>query len=236
MPLVVNGRFLTRPTTGVERYGRALLQVIATAWPDARVVVPRTDRNIDACGLEVVPHGIGNGHWWEQSALPAALRKGDVLLSPANTGPLRVRQQVLVLHDLAFLHQPEWFDRRFVAWYGFLLPRLARRCAQVITVSTTVREELMTTFAIPGERIHVVPPFQALATAVPEGAALPARPYLLLVGAHDPRKGADRVLAWYRQLHAPAYDLILVGRKHRAFAAPPLYPIHNVHVLTAVDD
>lgn len=236
MPLVINGRFLTRPTTGVERYARALLPLIARRWPDSRIIVPRASGPVDNAGLEVVHQGIGSGHWWEQSALPAALRKGDVLLSPANTGPLRVRRQVLVLHDLAFLHDAEWFDRRFVAWYGFLLPRLVRRCARVIAVSPTMQAEVARTFALPPERITTVPAFPNVAPVNGRPEALPARPYLLLVGAHDPRKRADQVLAWYRQLHAPPFDLVLVGRMHRAFAAVPLYPLHNVHVLGEVDD
>ena len=106
MALVLNGRPFTRPITGVGRYGRSLLTLIAREWPDARVVVPRSTGDIDACGLEVVRRGIGNGHGWEQRALPSALGRDDVLLSTANTGPLRVRRQVLVLHDVeGFKHE-----------------------------------------------------------------------------------------------------------------------------------
>lgn len=236
MALVLNGRPFTRPVTGVGRYGRSLLPLIALEWPDARIVVPRSTGHIDACGLDVVRRGIGNGHWWEQSALPSALGRNDVLLSTANTGPLRVRRQVLVLHDLAFLHHPEWFDRRFAAWYGFLLPRLARRCAHVIAVSGSVQREIQATFMLPDDRLSVVPPFLAEPPAAQRTGERSGRPYLLLVGAHDPRKGAERVLAWYRGLNAPAFDLVLVGRPHRAFT-PPVLPAHpGVEVLTDVDD
>ncbi len=167
MPLVINGRFLTRPVTGVERYGRLLLRIIAREWPGTRVVVPgeATDR-IDACGLEIVPLGGRGGHAWEQIQLPRAVGRRDVLLSPANTGPLRVRNQVVAIHDLAVIHHPEWFDRRFAAWYGFLLPRLARRAARVITVSSYSAADLIQTFTLHSDRVMLVQPFTDIASTV----------------------------------------------------------------------
>jgi len=236
MPLVINGRFLTRPVTGVERYGRLLLRIIAREWPGTRVVVPgeATDR-IDACGLEIVPLGGRGGHAWEQIQLPRAVGRRDVLLSPANTGPLRVRNQVVAIHDLAVIHHPEWFDRRFAAWYGFLLPRLARRAARVITVSSYSAADLIQTFTLHSDRVMLVQPFTDIASTVGSDADI-GMPYCLMVSSNDPRKGCERVINWFKDLKDPAFQLVMVGRSGKAFTSVERSHIPGVIMLNDVDD
>src|SRR5687768_11764471 len=98
--VVVNGRFLARRVTGVERYGREILQCI---------------RNHSK--LESTPRQGWRGHAWEQFILPARLSQNSALWSPANTGPLIVQRQALTIHDLSPLEHPEWFHASFAAWY-----------------------------------------------------------------------------------------------------------------------
>lgn len=237
MALVINGRFLARPITGVERYGRLLLHVIAKEWPDSRVIVPKgAPEDIDASGLTIIRHGKTDGHVWEQVELPRALENGDVLLSPANTGPLRANHHVPVVHDLAFLHHPEWFNARFATWYKLLIPRMLRRAERVITVSGSVRDELMRYYAVPGDRSHIVPPFVLPSLFGTRGEPGIGRPYYLLVASLDPRKGIDRALNWYSGLRDPEFDLVIVGRPHRAFADVPIVQGNGVRVLNDVDD
>ncbi|MBP7513384.1 MAG: glycosyltransferase family 4 protein [Flavobacteriales bacterium] len=237
MALVINGRFLARPITGVERYGRLLLRVIAREWPDSRVIVPKgAPEEVDASGLEVVRLGNTSGHVWEQVELPRALANGDTLLSPANTGPLRAQRHVPVVHDLAFLHHPEWFNTRFATWYKLLIPRMVRRAERVITVSGTVRGELMRYYGADGERTHVVPPFVLPSLLDGHGRAAMERPYYLVVASLDPRKGIDRALNWYTGLRNAEFDLVIVGREHRAFS-PVMIPEHpGIRVMKDVDD
>lgn len=237
MALVINGRFLTRPVTGVERYGRMLLNVIAREWPNSRVVLPaRTGNDVDACGLEVVrQNGLG-GHAWEQLQLPNALRKDDLLLSPANTGPLRVRRQVVVVHDLAVIHHPEWFDRRFAHWYGFVLPRLTRRVARVITVSENSKKDLERTYSLPEKNVAVVQAYAHFLSSLPESPRGSNIPYLLVVASRDPRKGLDRIIAWYEGLEDPPFQLIIVGRQVASFRIPELRTVDGVHFLSDVED
>jgi len=237
MSLVINGRFLARPVTGTERYGRLLLRLIAQAWPDSRVIVPKgSPEKLDACGLAVERVGNTSGHVWEQMELPRAAGKGDVLLSPANSGPLSVARHVPVVHDLAYLHHPEWFNSRFATWYKLLIPRMLRRAERVITVSGTVQQELQRYYGIGPDKSFVVPPYVLPSLLPANGSAPEHRPYYLMVASLDPRKGIDRVLNWYTGLHRPAFDLLIVGRKHRAFA-PVTIPDHpGLHILNDVDD
>ncbi|MBK9764781.1 MAG: glycosyltransferase family 4 protein [Flavobacteriales bacterium] len=236
MGLVVNGRFLARPITGVERYGRMILEVIAREWPNARVIVPRSaPADVAAFGLELVrTNGIG-GHAWEQLILPRYIGTNDILLSPANTGPLRVRQHAVVVHDLAVVHHPEWFDRRFAAWYNFLLPRLVRRATKVITVSARSAADIRQTYALKDGHVAVVPPFIATGTwgNVDPGIG---SPYCLVVGSFDPRKGMDRAFEWYRSLNAPPFKLVCVGRAINSFAQIDVPELDGMILLNDVDD
>ncbi len=84
MKLFINGRFLTQPLTGVQRYGRELVHGIDVALADGEfadvdvtLLVPR-DANVNSLELvrlrvEVV--GRRRGHLWEQLDLPSALSK-----------------------------------------------------------------------------------------------------------------------------------------------------------------
>ncbi|MBL7938443.1 MAG: glycosyltransferase family 4 protein [Flavobacteriales bacterium] len=237
MALVINGRFLTRPITGVERYGHMLMRVIAQEWPDSRVVLPaRADATVDTCGLEVVRHSGLGGHAWEQLQLPAALRQDDVLISPANTGPLRVRRQVVVVHDLAVIHHPEWFDRRFAQWYGFLLPRLTRRAARVITVSEYSKLDLEQTYSLSPDRVVVVPAYAGYLPRPDPREERTRPPYILVVATRDPRKGLDRLVEWYGKLSAPQFRLMIVGRDAAQFRPVALRSVEGVVLRSDVDD
>src|SRR5262245_43297500 len=108
--IVINGRFLSRPITGVERYGRGIIEYIGQNYR-----VEKTRRN----GLV--------GHAWEQFILPTKLSSESVLWSPANTGPLAIRNQALTIHDLSPQEHPQWFQRSFAIWYRLFLPVLAKR-------------------------------------------------------------------------------------------------------------
>lgn len=218
MSLVFNGRCLDRPIGGVERYARMLLRILVRIHPDLRVVVPiKASMDLGLpYGTEVQRYGNLRGHAWEQLSLPRTLRKGDLLLNPANAAPLSVRQQTVVVHDLAFLHHPEWFDPRFAKWYGFLIPRLVRRAALVVTVSETIRQELIATFELPAEKVIVVPPhIDPKQFEHSDRVDVPDR-FFLFVGSDDPRKSTALALT---QLFTsdPLAHAVVVGRQRDPF-------------------
>ena len=119
MQVHVNGRYLVQRITGQQRYAR---EIVARLADRADVIAPAGS----AKGIR--------GHLWEQLALPRRLR-GGLLWSPSATGPLAVRQQVVTIHDCAFVDQANSYSRTFAAWYQFLIPRLARSIRRIITVS-----------------------------------------------------------------------------------------------------
>lgn len=203
--VVVNGRFLSRPITGVERY--------------AGEITRRLEGRIRVCRPPDSAIG-ARGHLWEQMRLPR-LVNGALLWSPANTGPVVVSRQVVTVHDVAPLDHPEWFEPRVGAWYRWLLPQLVKRVARVITVSQFSKTRLMERLGVPADRVVAIPNGvsgrfhprpSAEVTRVIARYRLRA-PYLLMVGSLEPRKNFDVVArAWAEA--GPALDgltLAVVG-------------------------
>lgn len=195
--VVVNGRFLARRVTGVERYGRAILRTIGS-----RSRVESTRRQ----GW--------TGHAWEQFVLPAKLSQRSILWSPANTGPLLVRDQALTIHDLSPLEHPEWFQADFAAWYRLFLPILARRVQKVFTPSEYVKQKVIRRFDV--KNVIVTPNGVDRAIFHPDAKQamfdLPGR-YVLFVGTLEPRKNLDLLLRAWSEIKEDFKDtwLIFVG-------------------------
>ena len=228
---VVNGRCLGRPVTGVERYTREVSQRLADR---ARIIRPPGG----ADGL--------TGHLWEQVTLPRCVGRGDVLWSPANTGPLATRRQVVTIHDLSPIDHPEWFHSTFACWYGYLLPRLARRVRRIITDSNFSRARIV-------ERLHV-PESRVTAIACGVSDAFSPRsveevqqarqvyaldkPYVLTVGSVQPRKNLGLLFRAWNELDSltDELDLVVVGGPRGNFAQARFDPPRGVRWLGYVDD
>jgi glycosyltransferase involved in cell wall biosynthesis len=173
------------------------------------------------------PLGGIKGHLWEQSALPWRAR-GKLLWSPSATGPLVMRRQVVTLHDVAFLDEPQFFSRSFRLLYERLTPALARVAARIVTVSEFSRSRILKSFATPPEKVVVIgngvsenfrPQSEAAIAATRAALDLPKR-YFLLQATSDRRKNlAGALEAWREALPALPDDLHLVvsghmGRSH----------------------
>ena len=216
--IIVNGRFMARPITGVERYARDITRALG-----------------DRVRL-ISPPGMftgGAGHFWEQVLLPWAVPLGARLWSPANSGPLAVVNQVVTIHDLAPVERPDGYSRGFAIWYGVLLPHLARRAVRVITVSDFSRQRLVELFSLPGENIAVIPPGIDRDRFRPASAGQIERfrqqfalhgPFLLYLGSLQPRKNLNRLLlAWSRiSTRYPEAELVLAGSGASHFLEPDL--------------
>ena len=136
----------------------------------------------------------GPGQVWEQVALPLAARRSKLLLSPANMAPLVGRGNVVVIHDVAPFHEPDWFGRGYGAWHRAAIPRIARRARLVIVPSEFVRDELVELLGLDPERVRAIAPGVSPALADPPAAEPVLRrlgldqPYVLALGTDSPRK------------------------------------------------
>ncbi|SDB82320.1 glycosyltransferase family 4 protein [Paraburkholderia lycopersici] len=224
--LMINGRFLGRRATGVDRFAfetlRALDQLIELR--DPRVAGLRTEIIVPEA-LAALPNpfrhvglrasGKGGGLRWEQFALPQAAR-GRLLLNLCNSGPLLYRRQITVLHDAAPARVPESYSRSFVAWYRLMAPRIGRVSQRVITVSEFSRRELSAAYRIPPGKIGVVPESgeHMLRVQQDEGGvaiALNQRPFVLAVGSLNRHKNFQLVADAARLIGDAQFDIVVVG-------------------------
>jgi glycosyltransferase involved in cell wall biosynthesis len=224
--LLINGRFLGRRATGVDRFAfetlRALDQLIESRdplvtglrteiiVPEALAGVPNPFRHV---GLRA--SGKGGGLRWEQLALPQAAH-GRLLLNLCNSGPLLYRRQVTVLHDAAPARVPDSYSRSFVAWYRLMAPCIGRVSQRVITVSEFSRRELCEAYRIPPGKIGVVPESgeHMLRVQADEGAVAPklnGRPFVLAVGSLNRHKNFWLVAEAARHIGDAQFDIVVVG-------------------------
>jgi glycosyltransferase involved in cell wall biosynthesis len=221
--IVVNGRFLARRVTGVERYGREILRYIG-----------------ENCRLESTQHQGWRGHAWEQFILPLKMNRDSILWSPANTGPLLVQNQALTIHDLSPLEHPEWFRAGFAAWYRLFLPLLAKRVQTIFVPSEYIRQKVRRRFAAG----NVIVTHNAVDHLIFHPGAkqsrfdLPAC-YVLFVGTLEPRKNLHVLLRTWNEIKDYFKEtwLIIVGTSGNVFKHVDVSrEMERVRFLGYVDD
>jgi glycosyltransferase involved in cell wall biosynthesis len=206
--IFVNGRFLTHPVTGVQRYSHELLghmdHILDERADRATVqlvcLVPRGKITLPPWKNIVIRQaGLFQGDVWEQIELPLHAG-GRLLFSPANIGPWHYRNQVLTLHDASVFAVPGSYSLLFRARYAFVFTRLAGRARGLLTDSEFSRAELAKWLRIPPGRLTVVSPggdhLDGIAPdpVVLERHALRKMAYLLVVGGRAEHKNVSSAL------------------------------------------
>jgi glycosyltransferase involved in cell wall biosynthesis len=245
MKIYINARFLTQPVSGVQRYGIECSRKIKKLYPESVFLAPDNIWNkAVADELEVLVVGKNKGHLWEQIDLPFFLRKlgSPPLFSPCNTAPLIYTNNFMTLHDLAFLHHPEWNSKWFSMWYNFLIPRVVARSKHVFTVSQTVKEEISKYYGVPRAGISVT------YNGISEGMLCDGRPQpvekekvILAVGSFNIRKNHQSLInAFIASDIKNSYKLVLVGDRNKVFSETGIdereLEQNNIQVLKQLTD
>ena len=158
--ITVNGRFLSQPITGVQRYAYELLSALdillstgALEPIPVTVLVPKDAGELPFWSwLRVRKIGHFTGQLWEQFDLPLFAR-GSLLFTPCGGAPLTDKPQVITIHDAGPFSTPEAYSGVYRNYYKTLQKILSHTAAHVITVSEFSRQELITHLRIPGEKI-----------------------------------------------------------------------------------
>ena len=219
--IFINGRFLTQPMSGVQRYAHEIVRAIdAMAGRGATRLrcVLLTPRGAPSMGLRhVEQRGCGRlrGHGWDQIDFALAARRG-VALCLAQTGPVALARQVAVIHDASVQRHPEHYSRAYVAAHRTIDALLARR-AVIATVSEFSRGELSAVLGVPADAIVVAPngaehlggegdpDVLARLGLVPGG-------YFMTLGNLTRNKNVAVVLRALARIAAPGARLVAVGR------------------------
>ena len=155
---------------------------------------------------------------WVMAVAPVVSRR-RLLLSMTARAPLFARQ-VLVIHDLFVLTNPEWFSKKYVITHAPVLRYQLKRAKALVAVSQPVADQLARGYAVP---VIVAPNapsdvFRAEDGPVDTGAlssrGLRTGGYFLCVGSVDPRKNLPRLAAAYGALDETLreqFPLVVVG-------------------------
>ena len=231
----INGRFLGRRPTGVDRFAYEVVRGIdqmmashdpATSGLSIEILVPETvevDASLfSSIRIRTVPGG--SGQRWEQISLPLAAR-GTLLLNLCNVGPLFFRNQVTVLHDAAPVRVPEAYTPAFRTWYRVMAPWIGRIARRVLTVSEFSSRELSAAYRIPPRKIGVLPMSGDHMLRAEEHVdvrgkyQLGDRPYVLAVSSASSHKNFRLVIEAIELLKATDYDFVIVGSNLPIFNA-----------------
>ncbi|MFM9900139.1 MAG: glycosyltransferase family 4 protein [Polaromonas sp.] len=228
----INGRFLTRPTTGVERVAHGMVAALADNFlgPNASFVFGDTTLRFSVAvppGFEakiaasvgcipVVAIGVRQGHLWEQLDL-AQLPASDWLISLCNTGPVFRRNHGLMFHDAQIYAIPENFNWKFRLWYRLLLNVAGRRAAFLLTNSRFSQAEIARYTGLRSTQMTVVYPGSDHMTPATIGEAdqlthaVPKRPFVLAVSSVNPNKNFGAVVRALELMGPDAPECVVVG-------------------------
>lgn len=187
--VVINGRFLTRGLTGVERVAAEVTRALVQNHSDQfmfKISMPKTADRTQAIefarDLDIpVQFGKTKGHIWEQFELPCRAR-GAVLLSLCNLGPVLKRKQLVTIHDAQVFIVPASYSVAFRKAYHILLPLLGRRAAKIVTISEFSAKALAQ-YNVTQKALIIPNAADHMDRIEPEFDNIPSAPYALAFGS-----------------------------------------------------
>lgn len=158
--MLINGRFLGRRVTGVQRFAREIINAAGQIGllKGASIAVPNSDEYGIESYADYPVHTVGThqGHRWEQFDLPCA-SEGEFLINLCSTAPVVKEDQLVVLHDIIFARYPRNFTFAFRTWYQIMTRLYARTARVFATVSKHSAAEIASYYNIPLSKIEVIP-------------------------------------------------------------------------------
>ena len=238
--LILNVDAITPPLTGIGRYALHLAQGVqghpgigdvryfsAYKWIAEPQQALHANRGVAGIRRYMPAKSLAIRTYFalRQRAFDLLARKFQdyVLHSPnyllfEHSGP-----RVCTVHDLSWLHYPQYHPKERVHIMHKRVPHSLQIADAVITDSEFVRREVIDTFALDPARVHAIalgvddtfePRDRAQTQDTLTGLGLRHGDYLLALATLEPRKNLTRLLDAYEQLDASLrqrYPLVLAG-------------------------
>lgn len=219
--IYINARFLTQPTTGVQRFASEISKHLQQLTPDVRFLSPQNILHHDlAKQLKVETFGRFTGHIWEQTELPLYLKKRDnpLLVNLGNTGPILYKNTIVTIHDLSIFMFPKAYSFKFYYTYKYLIPAIIKNAKKIITVSEGVKRKIMESYKIAGNKVEVV--YNAASHIEFDNTDAGKNPYtnyILSVASFNPIKNLPRLIDAFGKIGDKTISLIIAGARQKAF-------------------
>jgi glycosyltransferase involved in cell wall biosynthesis len=212
MRVGVDGRSLAGDRRGIGHYTAGMLEALGALDVELRVLVPRRRQGRPRLDRRLAPVDVV----WLPAPAPVALGGAT--------------PYVLTVHDLSFVERPQDFTRYERLWHRVArIDALVRRAARVVALTADSASRAAAFF---GVNVMVVPggPGDPGPPVGPDAvAAMRERfgRYFLYVGALEPRKGLDRLVAAHAGLET-ALVIAGEGRLGPTLRAPGVHLLGRV--------
>lgn len=219
----INARFLTHQISGVERFAIEICRELIAINPNIKFIAPSNIVQQDiAKEFNVITCGKRKGPLWEQLDLPKFLKKLDspLLLNLCNSAPIFYNNNIVTIHDLAFLENPKWFSFYFRTWYKNMIPQIVKKAKHVFTISKFSKKELQEKLNVPASKMTII--YNGLSSELIDYKNQNEAPQtrtktILSVGSINPRKNITALINAFNLLDLKDYELLIAGASHANF-------------------
>ncbi|MEJ2633914.1 MAG: glycosyltransferase family 1 protein [Calditrichia bacterium] len=233
--IYINGRFLTQPISGVQRYAGEIIkaldvliekEVVDTSLYQIVILCP--NKNIhefpELQNIPIVRTGRLGGHAWEQLELPFFIKR-NTLFCPGNTAPILTllfgAKTIVTVHSLSYLYFAKAYSLFYRLWYRMMTPAILRLANAVITVSETEKKIISEHFPGAGSRLFAIQNGGLPVSCSAEnstGRKTDKEPYILYVGALTRSKNFQGAMEAVRILNKTVKaKLVVAGSAGKAF-------------------
>jgi glycosyltransferase involved in cell wall biosynthesis len=236
MKIAVNTRFLLHDyLEGVGYFIYETFRRIVASHPEHEFIFifdrPFDKRFLFADNITAVVAGPPARHpilwkYWFDVRIPAVLKKykADVFVSCDGYCSLRTKTpQCMVVHDLAFLHDPSYVKRSHLIFHRRYTPKFLKKATRIATVSEFSRNDIIGKYEIPEKKIDVVysaakkifAPVDENEKQVIRNNYTDGKEFFLYVGAIHPRKNLINLLkafSLFKKRQKSNFKLVLAGR------------------------
>jgi len=199
---------------GIGTYIRELLRALVELGGDDTYVAfaPNSHAHLLPAAVEHIVADAPHYSIRELVAMGRAVDRSKIELfhAPHYVVPFTSVPFVVTIHDLIHLRHPNPLARMYARQ---MIGRAVRRSRRVLTVSETVKREIVTTFGCADDHV-VVTPNGVGAPFTPEGNAAEGR-YFLYVGNDKPHKNVDLLVEAFARITDAS--LVLTGAPFERF-------------------
>ena len=230
MRVMIDARSVRPGQTGVGYYTEEMVRALGRLAGNHELFVLTLDKDFwgtEPQGVQLLPCATDyeshpQGEWFLLTRLPSLIRKhrADIFWGAGFLSPWRRTgaRQVVTVHDLTVFSHPRCYPRRFAAYLRWAIRLGVAAADAVVCPSRATADQVLARLAPRRARIEIIP--EAPANAFRHEAAgsyemdtVVSPPYILLVGAGDPRKRVDLAVEAFRQVSQAGFPhrLVLVG-------------------------
>lgn len=164
--------------------------------------------------------------YWYNIAVPLALRKfkPSLIIQPFGYCSLFTSvKQILIIHDLAFLHYPKFISKHHLYFYKLFTPLFIKKATAIATVSEFSKQDIIAQYKSNPNKIDVIysaakPVFVPLSweeKQQTQDSYAHGFQYFLFVGGIHPRKnvmGLLKAFSIFKKWQKSNFKLLIAGR------------------------